>query len=62
MSTIPTRRPRMSADAYAGFLRLLLTPASREPRPSRELTAYLHHLEQAERFEAAGEQDHGRAA
>ena len=34
----------MSPDAYAGFLKLLLTPASRVPRPSAELDAYLAYL------------------
>lgn len=62
MSKTPTHRPRMSADAYAGFLQMLLTPTSREPRPSRELQAYLHYVEQAEKFERAAELDRGRAA
>lgn len=62
MSKTPTRRPRMSPDAYAGFLRLMLTPLSREPRPSKELEAYLRYLGEAERFEAASGADHGRAA
>ena len=34
---------RMSADAYAGFLKLWLTPSTREPRPSAELDAYLNY-------------------
>ena len=62
MSRIPTHKPRMSAEAYAGFLRLMLTPLSEEPRPSRELKAYLHYLEQAQRFEEDAGRDHGRAA
>lgn len=62
MSRTPTHRPRMTADAYAGFVRLLLTPLSDEPRPSRELTAYLHYLTQVERFERAAGIDRGRAA
>lgn len=33
----------MNADAYAGFLKLWLTPSSRVPRPSAELDAYLRH-------------------
>lgn len=62
MSTTPTRRPRMSPDAYAGFLRLLLTPLTEEPRPSKEVDAYLRYLSDAGRFEPAGDEDHGRAA
>lgn len=38
----------MSPDAYAGFLKLLLTPMHREPRPSPELDAYLAHLSRHE--------------
>ena len=34
---------RMSADAYAGFLKLWLTPSTREPRPSAEVDAYLRY-------------------
>ena len=62
MSEIPTRRPRMSADAYAGFLRLLLTPLTQVPRPSEELDAYLEFVAEVERFDAAPEPDHTRAA
>ncbi len=56
------RRPEMSPDAYAGFLRLLLTPLSREPLPSKELDAYLRYLAEAARFENAAEAERGRAA
>lgn len=38
----------MSADAYAGFLRLLLTPASRVPLPSADLDAYLQYVAERE--------------
>lgn len=58
----PTPRPRMSPDAYAGFIRLLLTPLSQAPRPSREVDAYLRFLREAERFEATTEPRTGRAA
>lgn len=34
----------MSADAFAGFLRLWLTPAGKAPRPSEEVDAYLAHV------------------
>jgi hypothetical protein len=34
----------MSADAYAGFLKLWLTPSSRMPKPSAEVDAYLRHV------------------
>lgn len=60
MSKTPTHRPRMNADAYAGFLRLMLTPLSKDPKPSKELDAYLRYLGEVERFEAAT--GHGRAA
>jgi hypothetical protein len=33
----------MSADAYAGFLKLLLTPGGTPPRPSTDLDAYLRY-------------------
>ena len=39
---------RMSADAYAGFLKLWLTPASRAPRQSRDLDAYLSYANERE--------------
>jgi hypothetical protein len=34
----------MSADAYAGFLKLFLTPSSRMPQPSAEVDAYIRHV------------------
>jgi hypothetical protein len=34
----------MSADAYAGFLKLWLTPASKLPRLDDEIRAYLRHV------------------
>lgn len=36
--------PRMSNAAFAGFLRLLLTPLREDPKPSSELVAYLDYL------------------
>lgn len=47
MKTPRTSRP-MSADAYAGFLKLWLTPAGKAPRPSAEVDAYLRHANQRE--------------
>jgi hypothetical protein len=44
-STMPRS---MTPDAYAGFIQLLLTPASRIPRESADLDAYLRHLSDAE--------------
>lgn len=46
MKTTPrTAKPRpMSADAYAGFLKLWLTPPSRMPKHSGEVDAYLAHV------------------
>lgn len=44
-----TPRPApMSPDAYAGFLKLWLTPATRAPRASAEVDAYLRHATQRE--------------
>lgn len=37
------QRTKMSPDAYAGFLRLLLTPADQVPASSPELEAYLSY-------------------
>ena len=36
--------PAMSNNAFAGFLRLLLTPLNEAPEPSTELQAYLEYL------------------
>lgn len=36
--------PSMSNSAFAGFLRLLLTPLNEAPEPSKELHAYLEYL------------------
>ena len=36
--------PKMSNAAFAGFLRLLLTPLNEAPKPSAELGAYLKYL------------------
>lgn len=38
----------MSADAYAGFLKLWLTPAHKEPAMTPEVEAYLRHASRAE--------------
>lgn len=40
--------PAMSNAAFAGFLRLLLTPLNETPDPSQELEAYLDYLRTAE--------------
>lgn len=45
--------PAMSNAAFAGFLRLLLTPLNEAPRPSAELQAYLDYLRSAEARPAA---------
>ena len=39
-----TSLPKMSNAAFAGFLRLLLTPLNETPKPSAELGAYLKYL------------------
>lgn len=36
--------PPMTNAAFAGFLRLLLTPLNETPEPSAELRAYLDYL------------------
>lgn len=44
-----TAKPtRMSPDAYAGFLKLWLTPAGRVPAPSADVDAYLRHANERE--------------
>ena len=43
-----TKRSKMSPDAYAGFLKLWLTPAERTPRLTSEVRAYLRHVEERE--------------
>ena len=48
MST-QTSLPKMSNAAFAGFLRLLLTPLHEAPKPSAELGAYLKYLNRAHR-------------
>lgn len=42
------RSAAMSADAYAGFLKLWLTPAHKEPAMTPEVEAYLRHASQRE--------------
>ena len=39
-----THLPKMTNAAFAGFLRLLLTPLNETPKPSVELGAYLKYL------------------
>ena len=43
-----SQRAEMSPDAYAGFLRLLLTPNDRVPTPSPEVDAYLEYRSQVD--------------
>ena len=40
----PSTLPAMSNTAFAGLLRLLLTPLHEAPKPSAELRAYLAYL------------------
>jgi hypothetical protein len=42
------RSTRMSADAYAGFLKLWLTPAHQEPKMTPEVEAYLRESSRRE--------------
>lgn len=41
-------KPQMSADAYAGFLKLLLTPTNQVPAMSPDVVAYLEYANQQE--------------
>lgn len=41
-----SRRAPMNADAYAGFLKLWLTPAHKVPAITPEVEAYLRHANQ----------------
>ena len=52
METLPrkAKTTRMSADAYAGFLKLLLTPASKVPPLSPDVIAYLDYVNEQEPF------------
>ena len=43
----------MSPDAYAGFLRLLLTPGGRMPKQTADVQAYIRHANQTEPLSAA---------
>ena len=43
-----TKTGTMTPDAYAGFLKLLLTPGSSVPRPSADVDAYLRYASQRE--------------
>lgn len=38
----------MDADAYAGFLKLWLTPAQKLPSLDQEIRAYLRHISERE--------------
>jgi hypothetical protein len=44
MPSQTTTPPKMTNAAFAGFLRLLLTPLHETPKPSPELGAYLKYL------------------
>jgi hypothetical protein len=46
-------RATMSPDAYAGFLKLWITPANEMPERSAEVAAYLRHLSDKEPLELA---------
>ena len=42
----------MSADAYAGFLKLLLTPASKAPALEGDVEAYIRYVAEKEPLSA----------
>jgi len=44
----PTRTAPMNPDAYAGFLKLWLSPFSRIPKPSPEIDAYIQYVDERE--------------
>lgn len=46
--TFASKPSRMDADAYAGFLKLWLTPASKVPAITPEIEAYLRHANERE--------------
>ena len=46
-TTAPKPAP-MDADAYAGFLKLWLTPSHKLPRLDDEIRAYLRHVSERE--------------
>jgi len=52
----------MSADAYAGFLKLWLTPSHKEPKMTTELEAYLRHASASEPLSTRVKQAPGRPA
>lgn len=45
---IAKKPARMDADAYAGFLKLWLTPAHKLPSLDEEIRAYLRHVSERE--------------
>lgn len=45
---IAPKPARMSDDAFAGFLKLWLTPASKLPSLDEEIRAYLRHVSERE--------------
>jgi hypothetical protein len=44
---------KMNSDAYAGFLKLWITPAHEMPSRSKEIDAYLRHLSTEEPLDLA---------
>jgi hypothetical protein len=48
MKSFSRKKAAMSNDAYAGFLKLLLTPAGREPIGSSDVNAYIEYLNDRE--------------
>jgi hypothetical protein len=61
MNSYTTKSAPMSNDAYAGFLRLLLTPSNRVPAPSTEIDAYLDYLNAREPLSRATRRIIGRS-
>ena len=54
------KRARMSDDAYAGFLKLWLTPAHKLPEMTPEVQAYLRHANEREPLSEATRQALGQ--
>ncbi len=52
----------MSGDAFAGFLKLWLTPGDRTPKLTPEVVAYLRHSNEREPVEALRTRNASKAA
>jgi hypothetical protein len=60
--TFTPKPTRMDADAYAGFLKLWLTPAHKELTMTPEVEAYLRHANEREPLNQASREALGQPA